>query len=75
MCKDLVLPRAAMARSELTTYQAPQSSPKVLEDVSVQLGAKEATTGSSSLLEANSYVTKGIATRSKDATRGSWPYY
>ena len=23
----------------------------------------------------NGIVTKGIATRSKDATRGSWPYY
>ena len=28
------------------------------------------TTGNNKLL-----VTKGIATRSKDATRGSWPYY
>ena len=27
------------------------------------------------LLTRTLLVTKGIATRSKDATRGSWPYY
>ena len=36
----------------------------------LQRGAPGIATRSKKLL-----VTKGIATRSKDATRGSWPYY
>ena len=41
------------------------------------LGAPGLTTSNKKLLgtRASLLVTKGIATRSKDATRGFWPYY
>ena len=45
------------------------------ENLAVTIFGKEYEGGSDTLWERTLLGAPGIATRSKDATRGSWPYY